>query len=365
MVIWKNSLKNYKLYKVKNETYYFVYKYQNMKVYQVDLHSKTIKVDDKTYLLSEENLQYVKSQIKAFYEKKVAKAISKDGYNIAEFKAGYLYYKNTGKANYSFVCITKDCVYFNYELPFKYFLENFDVDTFDFGNGGTYRNYLLEKWKQFLPLLNSAKEANYEYIVSRLNYNSYNFTKNDVDVINKVENNDILFVDKEVYDVNDITEIKDIKLGARTMFNARLWYIFKIEVDGKDYTAFYYPENPNKIRVNFHKIYIEITNELANKLKTLLGENEKDLKIRTLMQLGNFHYTYKNKWTTEKTSKVFSDLSKVSLQDLKSLPKHWLYRIPDCEFYDWLQCAGLIEDKEANCFIESIVKARENSKAKK
>jgi len=27
MVIWKNSIKNYKLYKVKDGTYYFVYKY--------------------------------------------------------------------------------------------------------------------------------------------------------------------------------------------------------------------------------------------------------------------------------------------------------------------------------------------------
>ena len=367
MAIWKNSLKNYKLYKVQNGTYYFAYNYENMRIYEIDLQSETINsnVDGKNYLLSEENLQYVKSQIKTFYEK-VAKAISKDGgYNKAEFKAGYLYYKNTGKANYSFMCITKDCVYFNYELPFKYFLENFDVDTFDFGNAGTYRNYLLEKWKQFLPLLNSAKEANDEYLVSRLNYNANNFTKKDVDIINEFEGNDILFIDKEIYDVNDIAKIKEIKLGARSMFSTRTWYIFKIEIDGKDYTAIYYPEQPNKIRVNNHKVYIKITNELVNKVRILLGETEENSKTRKLMQLGNYHYYHKKHWTAQQKSKIFSDLSKVSLNELKSLPKHWLDRIPDCEFYDWLQCTGLVENKEANCFVESIVKARQNSKDKK
>jgi signal peptidase I len=98
------------------------------------------------------------------------------------------------------------------------------------------------------------------------------FTKKDIDIINEFEDNDILFVDKEIYGVNDISEIKDIKLGARSMFNTRTWYIFKIKVDGKDYTAIYYPEKPNKIRVNNHKIFIKITDELVNNLTMLLGK---------------------------------------------------------------------------------------------
>ena len=32
MAIWKNSLKNYKLYKIQNQTYYFAYKYKNMQI---------------------------------------------------------------------------------------------------------------------------------------------------------------------------------------------------------------------------------------------------------------------------------------------------------------------------------------------
>jgi hypothetical protein len=57
-----------------------------------------------------------------------------------------------------------------------------------------------------------------------------------IDIINEFEDNDILFVDKEIYGVNDIIEIKDIKLGARSMFNTKTWYIFKIKVDGKEIT---------------------------------------------------------------------------------------------------------------------------------
>ena len=47
------------------------------------------------------------------------------------------------------------------------------------------------------------------------------------------------------------------------------------------------------------------------------------------MQLGNFLYEIKSKWTEEKQQKIFSDFSKVSLKDLQSLPKHWLNKIDE------------------------------------
>ena len=83
------------------------------------------------------------------------------------------------------------------------------------------------------------------------------------------------------------------------------------------------------------------------------------------MQLGNFLYCYDGvitRYSLEQQNKVFSEMSKVSLEDLKSLPKHWLEKLSKPVLYDWLKCSGYSGDKKANEFVENLLKIRKAGK---
>jgi hypothetical protein len=102
---------------------------------------------------------------------------------------------------------------------------------------------------------------------------------------------------------------------------------------------------------------------MLNKIKVLTGETEENIKTRSLLQLGNFLYCHDiSKLKIEQQNKVFNDLSKVSFEDLKSLPLHWLKKLTKPGLYDWLQCAGYSGDTEANEFVENLLKNRKTGK---
>ena len=352
MYVWKNSLKKYKFYKIQGGSFYF---YNGKDQIEFFPKENTIIKGGKSFLLSEDNAIVLLNNV----NKSLAVLLDDETNTVVEnFNNGKLIYKRTDKTKYCFMCANNDKITY-YETSLEEFLKNFDVNTFELLTKSTFSK------QNFLAFYDSAIQNGDKYAVCLIDYLSNNVAKDDVAFINEYEGGDRLFVDREVYGIEDITDIKNIVLNRRgSMFGWRIYYDLDCKIDGKYYKMKYFANNVEKeLWANCAKGKILISDELLKKIKILTGETQENIRTRKLMQLFNFLYEHKNKWTYENQQKIFSDFSKVSLNDLQSLPAHWLDKIDDARLYDWLKCSGLQDYKEVRDYVDGIINARKEKQA--
>lgn len=347
---YKNSLKKYKVNCVIDGNVYFSADAYGLRTVRFNDKDNTVEINGKVFTTTKENITYLKAKEDAFIKDLNSAKKQEDGFYKASFGDGAIYYKKLDKFNYQFIVVDGLTIY-NYQTTLRDFLNCFNAESFryDFHN-----QFNKEK---LLPLYNLAMENKEEYIVRLIDFLSKDVKKEDVDFLNDYENNDILYIDKKVYGVEDIADIKDVMLFRHgSMFGYRISYKMKVKIGDKYYPVLYFPHSDN-LKIKSSEGQINLSEEMIGKIKVLTGETEENIKTRSLLQLGNFLYCHDiSKLKIEQQNKVFNDLSKVSFEDIKALPLHWLEKLSKPQLYDWLQCAGYSGDKKANEFVENLLK---------
>jgi hypothetical protein len=326
---------------------------------------KTIEKDEKIYDLTEENYQILLDKIKEF-KKEVENAICvREGFHKAFVDGCENYYKKIDKTKYQIIAKkenVKICCNFKGEL--KVYLSEL-LGRFKYLSENGKKEVSMEEFLK--PLYDSFVEAKDKYAISLFKYLVGTATKKDVDFINEYENADYLFVDREVYGIEDITDIRNIVLNRRgSMFGCRIYYELECKIDGKYYKMKYFPSNvESALWANSPQGKIKISPKLLEKIKVLTGQTEENIKTLKLLQVNTFLYGDNDgisKRSIEQQNKVFNDLSKVSIEDIKALPKHWQAKLSTPLLYDWLKCAGYSGDRKANEFVENLLKKRKVGK---
>ncbi|MBR2871651.1 MAG: hypothetical protein IKB98_09815 [Clostridia bacterium] len=359
MKVWKNSLKRYKVcfFNQESKRYYFSYyinTYNCLCEFSFSTNDSFIVREGFRYILTEENRKILLDKIEKFCQELFKARME---YEKVKTDCVEIYVNKIDNKNYHVIRKESSFIYV-FKGKIEDFFSEYRLKFYKAYSHTTKSEDLEEKVynKAIVPFL-SLKD---EYVVRLAKFISNHATKEDVDFLNEYEGCDRLFVDREVYGVEDITDIKNVTLSRRgSMFGWRISYDLECEIDGKYYKMQYYPSC--WLKANCIKGEIEITDQLLDKIKALTGETENNIKTRKLMQLGNFLYCYDgsiSRYSLEKQNKVFSEMSMVSLEDLKSLPKHWLEKLSKAQLYDWLKSAGYSGDNEANEFVEALLKER-------
>jgi hypothetical protein len=368
MQVWKNSLKGYKIGSYDHSEHkYYLYKELaiNRKYYSFtyteDQNNIIEDYDGKEYALTEENRKILLDKTEEF-QNEFDNAYHKYE-KITVFRSSDYYFKRINLQEYH-VFLRED----NSVTYFKESLEKILKDcysrfcgivSFVSKNDEDFQKKIYEEViNPFLP----SKDL---YLALMIKYVSNIATKEDVDMLNALDDGNRFFVEKEVYGVEDITDIKNVTLSRRgSMFGYKISYKMEIQIKGKYYTVIYFPHTDN-LKIKSYEGQINLTKEMQDKIKVLTGETEENIRTRKLMQLGNFLYCYDGgitRYSLEQQNKVFNDLSKVSLEDIKALPSHWQAKLSTPLLYDWLKCAGYSGDTEANEFVENLVKTKKSGK---
>ena len=362
MTVWKNSLKKYKIgvYKHSEHKYYLSSQINSLErgysfTYKTD--EDVFRVKGKEYALTEGNRKILLDKI-AEFENEWSNAF-REYENVFVNGCSDIYIKKLNKTRYHVFWLEDEDL-----ISFKGPLYNFLVDYL-LRFYKMYSHIAKREWldkKVYENIATDFLSINDEYVIALVKYLTNQATKEDVEFLNEYEKNDRLFVDKKVYDIEDILDVKDIKLNRRgSMFGWRISYEFYGKINGTYHKLQYYPPSCDKpfLMANCAQGKIEITKRLLDKIKVLTGETVENIRTRNLMQLGNFLYCYDStlsRYSLEQQNKVFDQMSKVTLEDLKSLPLHWLKKISKAGLYDWLKCAGYSGDKNANEFVEKLLK---------
>ena len=363
MQVWKNSLKKYKIgaYNHNERKYYL-----SLQINSLDRHysfsyktdEDVFKVKGQEYALTEENRKILLNKIAEF--KNEWSNAFQDYENILVNGCSDIYIKKLNKTRYH-VFWLEDEKLISFKGHMLVFLAEFLARFYKWYSYTTKKEDIHKEIydkviADFLPLKD-------QYVIKLAKYITNNANKEDVDYINEYENGDYLFVDREVYGIEDITDIRNVKLNRfGSMFGWRISYELECKIENRYYKMKYFPSNIEKVlHANCPQVKIKISDNLLDKIKGLTGETDENRRTRRLMQLGNFLYETKKYLSNEQMQKVFTDFSKVSLQDLQSLPKRWLDRIDDARLYDWLKCSGLQGDKDVSDYVEDIIKNRKGN----
>ena len=214
------------------------------------------------------------------------------------------------------------------------------------------------------PFYLSAKEHD-KYLSAEMDYFCGNVSKETVQTINTVRKTPVFFVEKAIYDIDDIAKIEDIERGRMSFFNRATYYRLKVQIKDRLYQAEWWP-TAQELRMNCYEQRIKISDALHERIEFLTGETNEQRKTRELLQLENYLYGYKDglsRLPIEKRNEIFEKMGQVSFEDLKSLPKHHLKKLSVAHLYDWLHCSGNTGNPEAVAFIEDLAKTRkENDK---
>ena len=383
MKFWKNSVKKAKLSHAQCNDYYFVNP-QNSTTYLLrqDLsdayHFDICPKDDDIFdewETSQENIDILLDKIAEFKNEFESAKQEKDGFTAVRFpelKNFCLYYKRLDCAQYHFIIVTDEeieRVYNRKNTPDKLLsefssvilslLRESDDESFDV----TVRKAENIFSNETSPLYLSAKERD-EYLSAEIAYFFGRHTREVVDTLNTVRKDPIFLVEKEIYDIEDVVEIKDIERGPMGFFNRRAHYSLQLFIRDRFYKAWWEPIK-KELRMNCFECYIEISDALHEKIQLLTGETPNQTKTRELLQLENYHYGYKDglsQLPIEMREKIFEKMGQVSLEDLKSLPLLHLKRLTVAQLYDWLHCSGNMGNPDAVEFVEDLVKSRKEKR---
>lgn len=368
MVIWKNSLKNYKIgvYKHGEHKYYLTSQINSLNrhysfTYKTD--EDVFKVKGQEYALTEENHKILLNKIEEF-ENEWSNAFQ-DYENIFVNGCSNIYIKKLNKTRYH-VFWLEDEELISFKGQMLIFLAQYLARFYKLYSYTTKKEDIDKK--VYVNVITDFLSLKDQYVTKLAKYITKQATKEDVEFINEYENGDYLFVDREVYGTQDIADIRKVKLNRQgSMFGWRIYYDLECKIENRYYKMKYFPSNiENVLHANCPQVKIKISDNLLDKIKGLTGETDENIRTRKLMQLENFLYETNKTLSNEQMQKVFADFSKVSLQDLQSLPKCWLDKIDDARLYDWLKCSGLQGYKDASDYVEDIIKNRkERSKNEK
>lgn len=362
MQVWKNSLKKYKIGSYDHSEHkYYLYKELDINrkyysfTYTEDQNNIIEDYDGKEYALTEENLKILLDKTEEF-QNEFHKAYQ-EYEKITVFRWSDYYFKKINLQEYH-VFLRED----NSVTYFKDSLEKILKDCYSRFCGiisfvsKNDEDFQKQIYEEVINPFSASKDL---YLALMIKYVSNIATKEDVDMLNALDDGNRFFVEKEVYGVEDITDIKNVTLSRRgSMCGYKISYKMEIQIKGKYYVVLYFPHTDN-LKINSYEGQIKLTNQLQDKIKVLTGETEENIRTRKLLQLGNFLYCYDGsitRYSLEQQNKVFNDLAKVSLEDIKALPKHWQEKLSTPLLYDWLKCAGYSGDTEANEFVENLSK---------
>jgi hypothetical protein len=367
MQVWKNSLKNYKIGAYKhNEHKYFLSSQINSLEREYSFTYKTdedvFRVKGKEYALTEENRKILFDKI-AEFENEWSSAF-REYENVFVNGCSDIYIKKLNKTRYH-VFWLEDEELISFKGPLCNFLVDYLLRFYKMYSHITKREGLDKK--VYDNIATDFLSINDEYVIALVKYLTNQATKEDVDFINEYENADYFFVDRDIYGIYDITDIKNIVLNRLgSMFGCRIYYELECKIDGKYYKMKYFPSNvESALWANSPQGKIKISSELLEKIKVLTGQTEENIKTLKLLQVNTFLYGDNDgisKRSIEQQNKVFNDLAKVSLEDIKALPKHWQAKLSTPLLYDWLKCTGYSGDRKANEFVENLVKNRKVGK---
>ena len=382
MKFWNNSVKKAKLTHAKYNEYYFINPksgatYLLRQDLQDEYHFEICPKNDDIFdewETSQENIDILLDKIAKFKKEFENAKEEKDGFTSIRFpqlKNFCLYYKRLNRLQYQFIIVTDEetgRVYNQKNTPDKLLsdfssvilsmLRESDDELFD---------VTVRKAENILPHENSplylsAKERD-EYLSAEIAYFFGKQTREVVDTLNAVRKEPVFLVEKEIYDIGDISEINDIERGPISFFNRRAYYYLKVFIRDRFYKAQWEPIK-QELRMNCFEDHIEISEALHEKIQLLTGETPKQTKTREFLQLENYHYGYKDglsRLPIEKRNEIFEKLGQVSLEDLKSLPLMHLKRLTIAQLYDWLHCSGNTSNPVAVAFVGDLAKLRKEN----
>ena len=364
MRFWNNSVKKAKLSHTNLHQYYFTNPKSGTTYllgqdlrngYHFEICPKNDDIFDE-WETSQENIDALLSKINEFNKHYENAKQEQDGFVIVRLsEIATLYYKRLQKATYHFIldCNDEHEIY-NVIAPAKKFVQEHaslivslcNINKDDFANENS-------------PFYLSAKNSD-EYLAAEIEYFCGKVTPETVAILNTVRDNPVFFAENQIYDISDITEIKDVERGPIGFFNRRAHYSLQVFIRDRFYKAWWVPIK-KELRMNCCESYIEISDTLHEKIQYLTGETPGQTKIRKLIQLENYHYGYKDglsRLPTEMRERIFEKMGQASLEDLKSLPLLHLKRLTVAQLYDWLHCSGNTGDLAAVEFVEDLAKSR-------
>lgn len=387
MRFWKNSVKGANLSHMLGGYYYFVDPYSlvtNELVWDGRYRFYRCPKNDDIFdewETSKENIDIMLAKIDEFKREFENAKAEKDGFIAVRFNNNsVLYYKHIEKALYHFILVDDEFHerMYNPKTTPTQFLSKFcplilsytreKSEEYD-EEDETKEVRVSEADKELFasehsPFYASAKKHD-QYLSAEMDYFCGNVSKETVQTINTVRKTPVFFVEKAIYDIDDIAKIEDIERGRMSFFNRATYYRLKVQIKDRLYQAEWWP-TAQELRMNCYEQRIKISDALHEKIEILTGETKEQRKTRELLQLENYLYGYKDglsRLPIEKRNEIFEKMGQVSFEDLKALPKHHLKKLSVAHLYDWLHCSGNTGNSEAVAFIEDLAKTRkENDK---
>ena len=280
MQVWKNSLKNYKIgvYKHREHKYYL-----SSQINSLDRHySFTYKTDEnvfrvkgKEYALTEENRKILLDKI-ADFENEWSNALH-EYENVFVNGCSDIYIKKLNKTRYHVLWL-EDEELISFKGPFYNFLADYLLRFYKMYSRTTKREDLDKK--VYDNVVSDFLSINDGYVIALAKYLTNQATKEDVDFINEYKNSDYLLVDREVYDTQDITDIRNVKLNRfGSMFGWRISYELECKIENRYYKMKYFPSNmENVLHANCPQVKIKISDNLLDKIKGLTGETDENIR---------------------------------------------------------------------------------------
>ena len=383
MRFWKNSVKSVKLSHISGSNYYFAddggttYLLSWCGKYRFERCPKSDDIFDE-WETTQENIDILLSKIEEFNKELESAKAEQDGFIAVRFsKNSVLYYKHIEKSLYQFILIDDEFrgrMYNRKTTPMQ-FLSDFcprilsytiekTEEECDDEDGGVRVSEADKKLfaSDNSPFYLSAKEHD-KYLAAEMDYFCGNVSEATVETLNAVRQTPVFFAEKQVYDIDDILEIQDIRRGSVSFFNRAAYYYLKVQIKDRLHKVEWRPTG-KALRMNCYEGRIKISDALHARIEDLTGETKAHRKTRELLQLENNLYGNKDGLSylpIEKRNEIFEKIGQVGFEDLKALPKHHLKKLTLAQLYDWLHCSGNTGNEEAVAFIDDLAKTRKEN----
>lgn len=260
MRFWNNSAKRAKLTHAKGDDYYFSNPQSGMtyrlrkdlnKTYHFEIRSKNEELFDE-WETSRENVDILLEKIHEFKKEVENAKQEKDGFTAVRFpqlRNFCLYYRRLGRSQYQFilvedeekerVCTLKDTPNVLIADFFNLLLSQIRERDYEPLDETLYKAQEIFPDEKS-PLYLSAKEHD-EYLAAEIAYFFGEHTREVVDRINAERKEPVFLVEKEIYDVGDITEIQGVERGPIRFLNRRTHYHLQVFIRDRFYKVTWEP----------------------------------------------------------------------------------------------------------------------------
>lgn len=258
---WKNNMRELRVSKmVENQIYAqfashaIVFERGSKYFSFIGKESALWEFTDINFLLSE-------NAVSSFLESYEQAKKRENGFYVIEKQDAMLYVCHKGKGEYQFI-IEKDGAVFHYQDRAEYFLDAFDFNALELTRDYEKRRAALQDEEHYL--YQAAVKNGDKYLACLIKDIGKRATKEDVLYLNEIDRRNRFFVDKDIYNKEDIIPVDDLKLLPKSFFSRSTRYGGAARYENREYPIEWYPIMPKKLTIG--NAYVSITDDLTEEI---------------------------------------------------------------------------------------------------